>query len=228
MKLLTRVVGVCASIAAIFTGYTYYTAITSTQVVGDQINPQYIEQSEGTAPYIIRLGDKENPFFCSGVVIGKEFALTAAHCVIDSLSFIQDKDVLIYDLEGNLVSKAKPMAVQLDRDIALLKGDFSEFKSILVDWGGFRLEEAVNNGAISCGFPSGEDMLCSKLFYAGNVYFQMKFVGGQLYPGQSGGPVVVYYQPLNGYILIGVNSAVTKDGLIVAPVTGARSLLWGR
>lgn len=228
MKLLIRTIGLASVIALIVSAYSLYISIVSTQVVGEHISPQYIEQSEGTSPYVIRLGDRDNPFFCSGVVIGKEFALTAAHCVVDSLSFIQDKEILISDVDGNLLAKAKPVAVQLDRDLALLKGDFSAFKSILVDWGGFRIAEAANDGVISCGFPSGEDMLCSKLFYAGNTFFQMKFVGGQLYPGQSGGPVVVFYPPLNGYILIGVNSAVSNDGLIVGPVTGARSLLWGR
>lgn len=218
---------ICLTVSMAYLAYTLYDGYTKVQIVDDHVSPQYIDVAEGQADAMIRLGDNQYSFFCSGVVIGKDFALTAAHCVTDMFGLIEDKRIMVSDSQGNMLTEARAVSVEKYRDIALLKGDFSMFQSILVDWTGARYDMLREGPANACGYPSGESALCSEIFYEGNMYFQMAFSGGQLYKGQSGGPVVVYYPPLKRLILIGVNSAVSEDNVIVAPVVGVRSILWG-
>lgn len=191
------------------------------------VSPGVLRASKGQLSPIIRLGTSAYSFVCSGVVISKDFALTAAHCVVDSLGQLDPAELYISDVVGNFVTKsANPVAVEKLRDIALIKGDFSQFSTYSVDWEGSLFTEMQTQGGVtSCGFPSGESVTCQFLYYKGNYFFQLAFTGGPIFKGQSGGPVL--FKKDDKWVVIGVNSGVLLNSVIIAPVVGARTLLWG-
>jgi S1-C subfamily serine protease len=169
---------------------------------------------------LIRLS-RDGYFFCSGVVIDGNYALTAAHCLTNTFGFMEKEDVEISNEIGiNTGVIAKPVAIDKLRDIALIKGQFIDFESVPVDFSGAVQKGMERRPVLSCGFPSGGPRYCSLFYITGNTNFQLRAYGGMLYKGQSGGPVVDLYSKN----VIGVNSAVTEDDVIFAPVVGAAEI----
>lgn len=210
-----------------FFAYSYFLYQEPTQRTEPVILPLEYTPATGTRNPIIRLGSIKYTFFCSGVVISNEYALTAAHCVVDDAGKLDPETIYISDVDGNFINdSASAVAIEKLRDIALIKGDFSEFASYEVDWEGKHFNTLQRDrSAMACGFPSGEALFCPYIFYQGNFFFQMAFSGGPIYKGQSGGPVFVMNNGV--YYVIGVNSGVNFNSIIIAPAIGARSLLWG-
>lgn len=168
-------------------------------------------------PSIIRLNNPEGFFFCTGFVIDNNYAMTAAHCVLNSIGYIKNDDIIISD-QYSMPTTVIAHAVAVDRylDIAFIKGDFSKFEFKPVDFYG----KYFKRGMImqSCGFPAGMYFLyCTELQHVGNYNFQYRTNGGPIFKGCSGGPVI---DPESGYV-IGVNSAVSQDNVIIAPVIGS-------
>lgn len=164
---------------------------------------------------MIRLETSEGAFYCSGVVIDGTYALTAAHCVVNSFGNISIKDIAIYDSQGVPTGViAKAAAIDTLRDVALIKGDFTSFKFAPVDFQGDDVK--LNMILTSCGFPSGEKLFCTDLIHVGNYNFQYRTTGGPIFKGMSGGGV---FNKLTGRV-IGINSAVTQDNVIVSPLVG--------
>lgn len=168
---------------------------------------------------LIRLS-RDGYFFCSGVVIDGTYALTATHCLTSTLGFMEKEDVEIdNDIGMNTGVMAKPVAIDKLRDIALIKGNFVDFQSVPVDFSG-STQQAFGGYLLSCGFPSGGQRYCSLLIADGNYNFQVTAHGGIIYKGMSGGPIV----DLKSKMVMGVNSAVNGEKIIIAPVVGAAEI----
>lgn len=163
----------------------------------------------------IRLKDSMDQFYCSGVVIDGNYAMTAAHCVTNSFGLMRSDPIRIYDVTDNFTGTiAKVVALEPQRDIAFIQGNFEDFTYVNVDFSGQYINAKMP--AMSCGFPAGQrDLYCVMLELEGNRYFQYKFKGNTIFPGMSGGPVI------GAGLVIGINSAVYDNGVIVAPVVGA-------
>jgi S1-C subfamily serine protease len=168
---------------------------------------------------LIHIGTRAS---CSAVVVDGAYALTAAHCVEDSSGYLTSDDIYIYDefhIDTKIVAKAA--ALDHSRDIALIRGNFTNFARSKVDFNGDKQFLLKGLPVISCGFPAGGERYCVTSVVVSNTNFKLFAQGGILYQGMSGGPVVDY--DMN---VIGVNSAVGGDFIIFGSVVGVRAL-WG-
>jgi V8-like Glu-specific endopeptidase len=157
--------------------------------------------------------------FCSGVVIDKNTVATAGHCLIECeplLGFcqVQSNPIEIRTSDNKLIAlgKAKSVTQQLDRGI--IKGDFSRVKPApyISDVTKSIGTRKVGMQYMSCGYPLGGALYCSKTIYLRNIGFQVA-VDGVLIPGMSGGPTM-----LEDGTVVGVNSAVSDDFSIISPI----------
>jgi S1-C subfamily serine protease len=185
-------------------------------VKADSHLPKVFETQADGGQYAstVRLISKDGYFFCSGSVIDGNYVLTAAHCVTNFGKMSKDPIILedINGVETDVI--VVPAAIDQLRDVAFLSGDLSNFKTAPVDFHG----DDVTNGMMmrTCGFPSGEKLWCTDLKHVGNYYFQYRTHGGPIFKGQSGGPVI----NIQTGRIIGVNSAVSADSVIISPLVG--------
>lgn len=179
---------------------------------------QILNKPDATIPPIIRLKYKDK-FFCTGFIIDGRYAVTAAHCVVNSYGFFNNKEINIYDLYNKDTGiKAKPLGFSNRMDYAVIEGDFRNFAYFNIDNRSIG-EASPENIYISCGFPFNQELTCSRVFPVSNYFFAIK-AAGVLYPGQSGGPVI----EINTNTVIGVNSAVGNNYIIFYPMTGLLEL----
>lgn len=149
------------------------------------LSTMYIESKEEKLNPIIQLFVNDQ-FYCSAFVIGNNYAVTAAHCLVD-----ESYDKLEGDIDIRLENvptgvKAKAVGVEFRRDLGLIKGDFSRFKMVRL------LNDApgVYPLLYTCGYPGGNKHLsCSTFQPVTNDGFCLKGIG-LVQPGMSGGPVV--------------------------------------
>jgi S1-C subfamily serine protease len=135
---------------------------------------------------VVRLYNDEG-FFCSGVVIGANYVLTAAHCLVDENGVMKRQRVIVENDDGTIRLTSKPVGVNLRMDWGLLESDFSDIPAAEVWESGFEPQAQV----LACGYPQGSKTLnCQVLVPVMNDAFLVKCaVGGMLFPGMSGGPV---------------------------------------
>ena len=128
---------------------------------------------------IIRLHDSNDEFFCTGFVIDDNYALTAAHCVDDKT------DINVYNgLKIDTEIKGKVIDRNEQRDIALIKGDFSTFARYPIIYDTIDVSSDVY---ILCGFPHGQNsMLCVAGGFVRNYQWHY-MMSSMLFPGMSGG-----------------------------------------
>lgn len=204
--------------------------ITINAIIGSMLAIQVDEANIGTGYMtqpsmyypsfqpIIRL-ERNDGVLCSGVVIDTQYALTAAHCAIGSWGLMYKEPIDILDQFGSFTdTQAIVVAIDSNRDIALIKANFESFQNMPL------LEDSVIEGPlVSCGFAGGGNMYCTALQLVGGGFFKLLARGGAIFPGMSGGPVV----DIASKSVIGVNSAIQKDGTVqIAPVMGALET-WG-
>jgi len=221
VKTLRIGVAVLFGMTLFFSAQAVMSMFLSTQRKADKITSGYLEVANNQdAQYepLIRLLNNKGQFYCSGVVIDGQYALTAAHCVKGDFGFLTDDTIVIHEEhDGDTGVIAEAVALDDLRDIALIKGDFRKFKSMNVEYYSSKAQTIPNRLIVACGFPSGGPTYCSMGQIVSNEFFKIRTRGSMVYKGMSGGAVV----DLTTGSVIGVNSAATEDGELVAPVIGA-------
>lgn len=163
---------------------------------------------------IIKLSDMSGQGYCSAFVIDANYAVTAAHCLADDHYRLRKENIKIYNDKGEytgIIAKAGGIALQ--SDLGIVTGDFSNFRMLPAHFDKFSFYHPLY---VACGFPYASKVLsCNPLIPAKNIEFAM-YAQGYLVPGMSGGPVI----DLSDGMVVGVNSAVADDGVLVMPLQG--------
>ncbi len=184
------------------------------------IHPAPITKAEskvkGKFSPVVRLITNDGRTFCTGVVVSPNTVITAAHCIIEAVilgipifrsSFVTDSTFTVAPVATNITSASS----QLDQ--ATLHGNFSAFESrnVITDVATLNSKVEPGSSFVSCGYPLGGALFCSRQVYQGRINF-MWLMKGVLLPGMSGGPMM-----LDDGTVIAINDAVQDDFSIVSP-----------
>lgn len=165
---------------------------------------------------IVRLNQGERTY-CTGTVISDTTVVTAAHCIlIEFMGMVAVRpDVEIRNTTNlDLGVHARVTYVTTQLDTAMLTGDFRQFQPMphtstinkLMDL------QRIGTEFLSCGYPLGGNLQCTKTFYKQRDNFSLR-VTGLLLPGMSGGPTI----DSDGNV-IGINNAVDGTDSIITPI----------
>lgn len=177
---------------------------------------QYRDRGLETEKSHVRL-HSQGRFRCSGVVIGNNTVLTAAHCgnigeMVEIVSDSQEVTVL-----------AKFSSALGKQDLAVVTGDFTQFKKSPFEYTKNLFHGETKRPMEACGYPYGSNTYrCYDLTPVKNTFVQEMGIG-RLYYGMSGGPV---FDKETG-LVVGVNSAITDGLVILAPLIGLETILRG-
>ncbi len=165
---------------------------------------------------IVRLNQGDRTF-CTGTVINDTTVVTAAHCVLVELfGMIMARPEIEIRPESNIPVGviAHPGYITTQLDMALLKGDFSQFQPKPYISTINQLMELQKPGRefMSCGYPLGGGLQCTKTIYIERTDFSLR-VQGILLPGMSGGPTMT----TDGTV-VGINNAVSGPDSIITPI----------
>ena len=163
---------------------------------------------------IVRLHNKDGGFFCTAIVVDIYHALTAAHCVTEFAGNVMPEDITVKSNNNQFITYAQAEGADAYKDSAIIRGDFRSVRSAHADLLG-QYQPVIGSIVKACGYPSGQyELYCVEATIIGNVGFHIKAKGLPLIKGMSGGPVIY-----NG-VVIGVNSAVTDDGIAIGTIVG--------
>ena len=203
MKLIMYIV------LAIFIKHAY-TSYTALQV--DDLAIQPILQVQGPETYDANVRLLHGGSMCSGVVIGSNYILTAAHCATEIGRLMTNNPVEVRDIfDRNTDAVGHFVALDHDQDIALLKGDFRAFKRYKLNTS---YTPKIGEKLTKCGFPMDGAFTCGDEVFTSSYYQQWYVTGAAMHHGESGGPVF----NSTGEV-VGVNSAITQEGSILSPAT---------
>lgn len=200
-----------ASIVFMFLGLVL--AVFQTKDAKPNINPMAI----------VRLHDPlSGRFFCSGTVINDTQILTAAHCVVDQYQLRPVVEVRVVSPTPTRI-KATVESFSIQNDIAILTGNFKKLPKIKIEKNNASLMEIWANPkrhVVACGYPYGAALTCVPITQR-DMYWFLWRGQGRLYPGMSGGPVI----DMETSKVIGSNTAVTQEFVILAPVIRIEQIL---
>lgn len=169
-----------------------------------------------------RLAFNKSPF-CTGFVVGRNFALTAGHCVTPDVSLAAKAGTLVslpFEPKNKYRSRINPLGAIGRFDWGFVTGSFANYNRLEVDTMGELIQ--VGRKVVICGGPLGSmDFRCYLTKIQRLEGFNI-IIGGIVMPGQSGGAVVDFE---TGKV-IGITSAVKlepqskKGDIIVSTVVG--------
>lgn len=146
----------------------------------------------------------DDDFACTGVVIGKNYLITAAHCVTKTNGRMISKTVMVDSSEVKDRVKGKVVGVNTRMDRALIQGDFSDIPGAHIISDNFVIDDVL----LSCGFPHGNRTpMCEQQKPKINDAFLVRCDGPQLLPGMSGGPTFT-----SEGVVVGLNIQVYESG----------------
>lgn len=178
-------------------------------------------------PALVQLITKDkHKGFCSAFVVSDNYAITAAHCLVDedremkSSNEIMLRSIEVVDPETaekqGLITPIEIVGVALAQDYALVTGDFSRFTKFRIDVTPVVTQHVFNREVLpgisiplyAVGFPNGiKDAVALEQVNCIPVYDYFG-CAGIMYHGMSGGPVI---DPTTGVVL-GVNHAIGPNG----------------
>ena len=134
---------------------------------------------------IVRLS-VDGQFFCSGVVIGGNYILTASHCIInEETGRLKHELITVEGDNGRVQTIGRPVGANLRMDWGLIHGNFTSIPASHVMSNDVPKDAALR----ACGFPQGNHAIyCVMLEQNGSDLFLLK-TKGLVWPGMSGGPV---------------------------------------
>lgn len=140
---------------------------------------------------IVRLVDiGTGQTFCTGVVINSNTIVTAAHCTAYHNPFYPGISVRGEDNRELHINPTRMIGNQR-ADFAVLKGDFSIFKSKKLVQNAEQINAVIldqDRRFVQCGYAYGGSLVCSsvnKISIYGFLFKGSSFI----YPGMSGGPL---------------------------------------
>ena len=154
-------------------------------------------------------------FKCSGTVISNIYAITASHCVSTPSGHMDRSDIGIIGMGDEYTGvTANAVAMMKSQDVALIRGDFTKFKKVVLETnpGGIL---SAQGPFVTCGFPGGDRVICNRFTPTSNAQFLI-YGTGFLYQGMSGGAVI----DASTNHLVAVNSAAATTGVLVGPLIG--------
>lgn len=185
------------------------------------------DYSRNDFPALIQLitADKHKGF-CSAFVISNDYAITAAHCLVDADGDMKDsnsimaRSIEVTDpetaIKQMLSIPVEIVGTSIAQDYALLTGDFSRFTKFRIDISPVVTQQIFNREVLpgisfplfALGFPNGiKDAVALEQTDCRPIYDYF-YCSGIMYHGMSGGPVI---DPTTGTVL-GINHAIGGSG----------------